>query len=156
MTANKGEAGWSAMFDGADKDKNGFLTVQELRDMMKKNDSNLTDSEVIEVFINISTGGDPVAIGKAMADLNNVVTKDKFIEGMKRIAKDAEKADQLFAKFDKDGNGSLDKFEVMNLIKAAKGCDDSTARGIATAMFEAKDVNKDNKLSKNEIIAALS
>ena len=47
MTANKGEAGWAAMFDDADRDKNGFMTVQELRDMMKRNNSSITESEIV-------------------------------------------------------------------------------------------------------------
>jgi len=156
MTANKGEAGWAAMFDDADRDKNGFMTVQELRDMMKRNNSSITESEIVEIFINISAGENLKALGAAMCDPDNTVTKQKFIDGMKRIAKDSEKADQIFATFDKDGSGFLDKFEVMGLIKAAKNCDDTLARTIATSMFETKDVNNDGKLSKNEIIAALS
>lgn len=154
MAANN-EATWGANFDAADKDKNGFLTIQELRDMMKKNNSGLTDSECIEIFVNISTGGDRAQLATAICDPENTVTKQKYIAGMKKLAKDAEKADKLFSNFDKDGSGSLDKFEVMNLIKAAKGCDDTKARVMAGEIFDNKDINGDGKLSKQEIISCL-
>ena len=38
---------WSAMFDAADKDNNGYLSIQELAAKMRECDSKLTDKECV-------------------------------------------------------------------------------------------------------------
>ena len=65
-------------------------------------------------------------------------------------------ADELFEKFDKDGSGYLDASEVRELIKQAKKCSDAQARDTADKLFGGLDMDGDNKISKVEMIAALS
>jgi len=156
MAAQKGESEWSAMFDAGDKDKNGFLTIQELAALLRQHDSKLSDRECCDMFLCLSGAETPTEIAKMMNNRDSTVTKDKFIAGMKKLQSCLALAEQVFQQYDKDGSGFLDKNEVTDLIKTAFKKSDGDARILAQDIMDKEDLNNDGKISMKELIAALS
>jgi len=156
MAAGKSDAEWSAIFDAADKDSNGFLGLHECAAMLRQNDSTLTDKEVADIFMSLGGDATPAEVLAMMKDQEKTVTKDKFIAGMKKLQEWTAKADKLFASYDKDGSGFLEKSEVIAFIKEVKVCSDAQVRDTAEKIMASGDLNSDGKLTKTEVIAALS
>jgi len=156
MAAKKGEADWNAMWEVADRDGNGFLTIQELAAMLRQHDSKMSDRECCDIFISLDGASTPTEILALMNNPDKKVTKDKFISGMIRLQGFVTQAEEVFSTYDKDGSGFLEKNEVIALIKTAFKKSDAEAKAYADDIMDHEDLNKDGKISKEELIAALS
>ncbi|XP_062569937.1 uncharacterized protein LOC134232008 isoform X2 [Saccostrea cucullata] len=98
---NKMESLWLEFFDRTDRDKNGVLSISELKKALVEdyNRKDLTDSEIAEMFSDIDKNGD------------GQITKEEFLsEMMKKERRTA--VEEAFQKIDKNGDGKLAKDEV--------------------------------------------
>ncbi|XP_062572793.1 uncharacterized protein LOC134234763 isoform X2 [Saccostrea cucullata] len=98
---NKTECLWLEFFDRTDRDKNGVLSISELKKALVEdyNRKDLTDSEIAEMFSDIDKNGD------------GQITKEEFLsEMMKKERRTA--VEEAFQKIDKNGDGKLARDEV--------------------------------------------
>ncbi|XP_061179918.1 uncharacterized protein LOC133188482 isoform X1 [Saccostrea echinata] len=92
---------WLDFFDKTDRDKNGVLSISELKKALVEdyNRKDLTDSEIAEMFSDIDKNGD------------GQITKEEFLcEMMKKERRTA--VEEAFQKIDKNGDGKLARDEV--------------------------------------------
>ncbi|KAK1152241.1 guanylyl cyclase-activating protein 1 [Acipenser oxyrinchus oxyrinchus] len=92
------------------------------------------------------------------------VNKDGYIDFMEYVAalslvlkvKVEKKLKWYFRLYDMDGNGSIDRGELLNIIKAIRainGCKhDMTAEEFTNMVFEKIDINRDGELSMEEFL----
>nr|XP_022303658.1 calmodulin-like isoform X2 [Crassostrea virginica] len=92
---------WLEFFDKTDENRDGTLSIAELKKALIENYNctDLSDSEIEEMFRDIDKNGD------------GQITKEEFLsEMMKTERKTAVK--EAFQKIDKSGDGKLQKAEV--------------------------------------------
>nr|XP_022303726.1 calmodulin-like isoform X1 [Crassostrea virginica] len=92
---------WLEFFDKTDENRDGTLSITELKKALIENYNctDLSDSEIEEMFRDIDKNGD------------GQITKEEFLsEMMKTERKTAVK--EAFQKIDKSGDGKLQKAEV--------------------------------------------
>mmetsp|Transcript_29921 Transcript_29921/g.88966 ORF Transcript_29921/g.88966 Transcript_29921/m.88966 type:complete len:519 (-) Transcript_29921:688-2244(-) len=95
-------------FDMFDKDGGGTISLDELREVMKKMGQTLTERELLEVFNEVD------------ADKNGEIDFDEFTIMMQSTAGDRGERQELvdaFAVFDEDGSGSTSKAEVKEIME---------------------------------------
>ncbi|KAH9524732.1 hypothetical protein Btru_027645 [Bulinus truncatus] len=99
---------WESLFKAADKDKSGTLDVFELRDMLRRGNSNMTDSQIADAFVFFDgPKGD------------RKITLEEFVKGMNRLEDFLAKLAALFKKYDADNSGYLDKNELRKILEAS-------------------------------------
>lgn len=131
---------WEEHFHASDKDKNGSLDVTELRDLLKKLGSNMSDTQVAEAFIFFD--GD-------MGDRR--ITLEEFLKGIKQIMEVNKRINALFNELDADGSGFLERDELKVLFDKA-GVKLSAAD--FEAIFKEADTSRDGKISLSELLEA--
>ncbi|KAK0043562.1 calmodulin-2/4 [Biomphalaria glabrata] len=131
---------WEALFKAADKDQSGALDVLEMRDMLRRGNSKMTDSQVADAFVFFDgPKGD------------RKITLDEFVKGMNRLEDFLAKLAALFKKYDADNSGYLDKNELKKILEASghKFTDQETNEILRNA-----DKSGDGKISFEEFMDA--
>jgi Ca2+-binding EF-hand superfamily protein len=98
------------VFSRVDADGSGDLDVIELQAALLKMGQDLSELEVEEVLSELSSEG-----GALEMSVSQFLDKITLYESER--AADTEKCAKLFAQFDEDGSGQLDRLEVLKLAK---------------------------------------
>nr|KAI8768783.1 caltractin-like [Biomphalaria glabrata] len=133
---------WERLFKSADKDGNGTLDVDELRELFKRGGSHTPESQLQEIFKFFD--------GPA-GDLK--ITRKEFMQGIEKMNQFQRKVEGLFKKFDADNSGYLDRKEMKNLILSTGH--NFTPKEIED-MIDRADANKDGQISLDELRYAVS
>merc|ERR1711879_50899 len=118
----------------------GYLSIMELRELMKRGGSNMTDAQIADTFVFFDgPRGD------------KRITLQEFTDGLEEIIKFVQELEKLFHELDKSGDGHLDGTELRELLKRSgrKFSDDDVDKIIKDA-----DRNGDNKISFQEFMNA--
>ncbi|XP_060065520.1 calmodulin-4-like [Ylistrum balloti] len=123
------------LYKKADVKNNGFLTVVQLKDMIKKELCNtISDEDVTAIFCAIDKNGD------------NRITWEEFKTEM--CKKDRRTAfSEQFKALDKEGCGKLPKGLICQMLKEENLDDDQIE-----AMFSRLDANDDGVISREEFM----
>ncbi|XP_060586210.1 calmodulin-2-like [Ruditapes philippinarum] len=89
----------------ADTDRNGSLTIQEVRNACRKYDRNLKDKDIASMFCTID------------GDDNGRISQTEFTNEMLNKTRRATSLQQCWQKYDVDRNGTLSRGEVMKIIE---------------------------------------
>lgn len=107
MAGKKSIAEWEAVFRAADKDGSGTLDVHELRDMLRRANCNITDSQIGDAFVYLhGPHGDRI-------------TLEEFVKGMQKLEEFIKRLVQLFNQYDADKSGYLDKNELRKIMESS-------------------------------------
>ena len=98
-----------------------------------------------------------------MAGANGVITKDEFLEGVRKLiaGSDQEKLMFAFRVHDHDGDGSLSRDELYRMVAMSLSESDVTDRptqsshAVAHALFAAADTNRNERISFAEFEAVV-
>lgn len=95
-------------FKETDKDGSGYLTVEELTAMLRRLGYKTSDDQIEKMFQSFDASGD------------NKVSLDEYLQAMGRVPPQNHKSAAMrsvFRKFDKNGDGSIDKSELHAVFK---------------------------------------
>ena len=130
-----------AMFD---KDGDGHVTIDELRDVLARMDEHPTDEQLRDMISDVD------------ADNNGTIELEEFIAMMQRHDSDAASAEDdirlAFKAFDTDGNGEIDRHELKQIME--KIGEPLTDQEIDTMIAEA-DKNGDGLINFEEFSAMM-
>lgn len=130
-------------FEIFDKDKDGYITIKELGDLLKALDVAPTEAELTDIINEVDIDG------------NGNIDFKEFISLMARKMRDTDNEEELieaFKIFDRDGNGLISEEElkqVMTII-ADKVCDDVITDEEVAAMMKEADTDGDGMISYSE------
>ncbi|XP_059161703.1 uncharacterized protein LOC131944859 [Physella acuta] len=131
---------WEKVFRSADVNGDGTLDFGELRLMLRREKSNLTDSQIMQVFKFFDgPNGD------------RKITLTEFISGMRKIEQFVESLKALFNKFDTDRSGYLERDEMRRLLNS---CGQRYSTSDVDHVIRLADANGDGKISLEELIYA--
>jgi len=131
---------YKKLFEEADKNGDGFLSIRELHDLMKRGGSNMSDSQIADTF---------VFFDGPQGDKR--ITLQEFTEGLEAIVKFIADLEALFKELDKNGDGHLTGNELRGLLqKTGKTFTDKDVDNI----IKEADKNGDNKISFAEFMNA--
>lgn len=99
-----------ATFRQVDTDQSGFIDKEELRSVLQKLGGEVNDEEVDKCYAELDENDD----GKIDFD----EFSKWYLKSENRIESDVQ---QLFNKFDHDGNGYIEIDELKNLVEACQG-----------------------------------
>ncbi|RUS85783.1 hypothetical protein EGW08_006412 [Elysia chlorotica] len=140
MAGKKSIAQWEAAFRAADKDGSGSLDVHELRDMLRKANCNITDSQIADAFVYLDgPHGD------------RRITLEEFVKGMTQMEQFIKKLGELFNKFDADKSGFLDKEELRKVLES---CGHKFTEAEINEILRSADKSGDGKISFEEFFNA--
>lgn len=132
-------------FETFDLDKDGYLNLKELADLMKQIGYPITDQEVADIINEVDIDG------------NGHVDFREFIQLLARKMRDAENEDELleaFKLFDRNGDSSIDfedMFNIMSIIGKATIGKEITPEE-AQEMIDQADLDGDGVLKLNEFL----
>lgn len=131
---------YKKLFKEADANGDGFLTVQELKTILQKGGSKLSDKEVADTFLFFDgPKGD------------KRVTLQEFTTGLDNILEFMNQLEEMFNELDKSKDGFLDKNELKGLLaETGKKYTDAEVNEI----LQEADTNKDNKINFKEFVGA--
>mmetsp|Transcript_5873 Transcript_5873/g.12356 ORF Transcript_5873/g.12356 Transcript_5873/m.12356 type:complete len:613 (+) Transcript_5873:155-1993(+) len=129
-----------AMFHAVDTDQSGTISVDELRQAMKKAGSKLTDDEIAEMLDTYDVDGD------------GTIDYSEFVTAMTNINKlnTVENIQKAFMQFDKDGDGTITVDEVMI---ALQDCNVDIEK--AKEIVKEADKNGDGQIDYEEFYAMM-
>merc|ERR1711872_808523 len=134
------------MIDAADKDGDGFLTAEELKSMMMKMAPEEDDHDMMINMIIRMCSTD----GTRKVKAEEVVSY--FIDGPKEKSPQ-EEAKMMFKMFDTNGDGYIDKKELVKYMKEMvcdDDDDDSDLKFMMKLMVASADEDEDGKLNYEE------
>ncbi|BFY97566.1 hypothetical protein BsWGS_00605 [Bradybaena similaris] len=140
MTAKKSTSAWEEMFKAADADNSGTLDVMELRNMLRKGNSNMTDSQIADAFVFFDgPKGD------------RRISLPEFIKGLENLQVFIKKLTALFKQYDADNSGFLDKSELRKILECSgqKFTEDEM-----NEILKRADKTGDGKISFDEFLEA--
>ncbi|CAG5124758.1 unnamed protein product [Candidula unifasciata] len=140
MTAKKSADEWEKLYKEADADCSGTLDVYELRNLLKKGSSNLTDSQIADAFVFFDgPKGD------------RRITLDEFKKGLQSLQTFIKKLTAMFKQYDCDNSGFLDKNELRKILEASshKFTEDEV-----NDILKKADKSGDGKISFDEFLEA--
>lgn len=133
-------AEYKASFDLIDADRDGSISIKELKDVMDKLGQNFSSVEVEEMINEVDLDG------------SESVDFKEFLALMTRKIKDVELEDELleaFKIFDRDGNGYI---TLQNLTYIISRIDNNVTEKEVEEMMKEADLDKDGKISFDEFI----
>ncbi|KAK3018043.1 hypothetical protein RJ639_004533 [Escallonia herrerae] len=130
------------MFKKIDSDNDGIVSIEELKDGLKKFSSQLAESEVQLLIEAVDTNG------KGSLDYGEFAAISLHL---KRMAND-EHLHRAFSYFDKDCNGFIEPDELQDALME-DGADDCT--DVANDIFQEVDTDKDGRISYEEFVAMM-
>merc|ERR1712113_53772 len=131
-----------ATFRQVDTDQSGFIDKEELAAVLQKLGGAVNDEEVDKCYNELDENDD----GK----IDFEEFSKWYLKSENRIESDIQ---QLFNKFDHDGNGYIEIDELENLVVACQG--DPSERPSSEEVENARkilDENNDGKISKEEFM----
>lgn len=135
---------YKAAFELFDKDGDGHVTVDELREVLGKMGEYPSDEQLRDMICDVDT------------DNNGTIELPEFIEMMQRYENDPAAMDDdirlAFRAFDLDGNGQIDRDELKQVLE--KLGESLTDEEIAEMIAEA-DTNGDGVISYEEFRAMM-
>lgn len=130
------EAEYREAFNMFDKDGNGNISAEELRQVLKEMGAEPSDSELKIMMQQVDTDG------------NGEIEFEEFCEMMAMIPHDKDRDLRVaFETFDKDGNGFIDKDEL-KLVMNQMG--ESLSSTQIEAMMKEADINGDGLIDFKE------
>ena len=104
-------AGLKELFKQIDADSSGNITIEELREAMKKDNSPLQDSEIMDLLEAADVDGD------------GTIDYEEFLAATLQASRlnTDENLKAAFEHFDADGSGQITKDELMQALKNIKG-----------------------------------
>ncbi|KAM7272138.1 hypothetical protein ACFE04_031352 [Oxalis oulophora] len=130
------------MFNKMDTDKDGIVSIEELKAGLRNVGSQLAESEVQMLIEAVDTNG------KGTMDYGEFLAVSLHLQ---RVAND-EHLHKAFSYFDKDGNGFIEPEELQDALKE-DGADD--CKDIANDIFQEVDTDKDGLISYDEFVAMM-
>ena len=127
-------------FNMFDNNRDGTITTEKLRSLMRKLNQNPTEDDLKDMISVVDKKGD----GK--------IDFDEFVEMMERRKDEADTEQEIinaFRVFDKDGNGLISKGELSNIMSILG--DTLTAEEIEEMIIEA-DVDGDGFINYEEFV----
>ncbi|KAK9805672.1 hypothetical protein WJX72_011131 [[Myrmecia] bisecta] len=122
-------AGLRSLFQAMDADRSGTITVEELRESLKKQGSAVSQEEITSLLSNIDV------------DANGTIDYEEFLAAtvnLSQLEKD-ETLYRAFAYFDTDGSGYITKDELETALK--KSHNETLVKDVADIL---REVDKDN------------
>ncbi|GFR63143.1 calmodulin [Elysia marginata] len=139
MAGKKSISEWEAVFRAADKDGSGTLDVHELRDMLRKANCNISDSQIGEAFVYLhGPHGDKC-------------TLEEFVKGMQKLEEFIKGLVRLFREYDADNSGYLDKNELRKIMES---CGHKYTEKEIQETLQKADTSGDGKISFDEFFNA--
>jgi calmodulin len=132
---------YEQFFRDADKDGSGFLTSDELVDILRKKGYKDSDSKIMSMFRACDASGD------------SKVSLDEYLKAMGQLPDNDHKAAtvrQCFREFDVNGDGSIDRAELDAVFKSMGK---SFTPAELDRMIALADKDKSGKLDYEEFIA---
>jgi len=128
-------------FKFIDKDGDGIITVEELFDVMKKVDPNITKDEVKEIILAVDVNGD------------NVLSMDEFLSARinRKVVQKEERLRKLFKCLDMDGSGALSVEELCAALESIRG--KKLEKEDAEKLIKEVDTNNDGVIDYEEFLA---
>ncbi|CAG8685605.1 10920_t:CDS:2, partial [Racocetra fulgida] len=123
-----------------DKDKDGVITIHELKSVMKSLGQTPTEAELQEMMNDVDI------------DKNGTIDFNEFLSMMARKVDDADNEEEMraaFKVFDKDNNGFISKSELRDLM-----CNlgENLTQGEIDEMFREADVDGDGQINYEEFV----
>ncbi|CAG8660041.1 5007_t:CDS:2 [Cetraspora pellucida] len=131
---------YQAAFSLFDKDKDGVITIKELRDVMKSLGQNPTQTELQEMMNEVDL------------DSNGTIEFNEFLNMMARQADDGDNEEEMreaFKVFDKDSNGFISKDELRALMS---NLGEKLTQGEIDEMFREADLDGDGQINYEEFV----
>ncbi|XP_008835071.1 calmodulin-like protein 5 [Nannospalax galili] len=131
-------------FSRFDKNGDGHINVQELGDVMKQLNKNLSEEELKELISRVDTDGD------------GTISFDEFLAAMAKYASGGIAEKELravFSVFDQNGDGHI---SVDELKQAMTQLGEKLSQEELDAMIREADVDKDGKVNYEEFVRILS
>lgn len=127
-------------FLAIDKDKNGSISYNELKEGLKE--FNLPETELKELFMRADT------------DKSGAIDYTEFIASCLNVKKDIREAylQEAFLKLDLDGSGKISREELMTVLKIEEG--DEKAECLKK-IIDKVDTNKDGEIDYNEFMSMM-
>jgi len=124
-----------------DKDGDGIITSEELYEVMRKIDPNISQDEVKEIVVAVDVNGD------------NVISLDEFLSVRinRKVVQKEERLRKLFRCLDLDDNGKLSSGEICSALESVRG--QKLTPEEAAKLIEDVDTNKDGEIDYEEFIA---
>ncbi|KAL0738275.1 hypothetical protein Bca4012_014485 [Brassica carinata] len=130
------------MFNKMDTDKDGIVTIEELKAGLRDFGTQLAESEVQMLIEAVDTKG------KGTLDYGEFVAVSLHLQ---KVAND-EHLRKAFSYFDKDGNGYILSQELCEALKEDGGDD---CVDVANDIFQEVDTDKDGRISYEEFAAMM-
>eukprot|EP00271_Cylindrocystis_brebissonii_P003682 TRINITY_DN1492_c1_g1_i1.p1 TRINITY_DN1492_c1_g1~~TRINITY_DN1492_c1_g1_i1.p1 ORF type:complete len:506 (-),score=88.59 TRINITY_DN1492_c1_g1_i1:1473-2990(-) len=132
--------GLNHLFREMDRDGGGTITLEELRDGLRRRGSQVSDAELQRIMQEVDVDG------------NGVIEYNEFLAATLHLSK-IEKDENLslaFARFDADGSGTISLDELVLACKEFK-----IAKDEAVDMMKSADLNKDGKIDYDEFVTMM-
>ncbi|KAH3721560.1 calmodulin-like protein 3 [Dreissena polymorpha] len=144
LTQEQCETFWNS----ADKNGDGFLTIQELAVALSLRGyrdprSKLTDKDIAFMFNSIDKSQD------------HKISKAEFFDEMSKPLR-SQTLEDTFTAFDKDGNGSLSRSELEAVVRASKCFKPEEIQAAIAEIFNTADINHDGSVSLEEFLSVVS
>ncbi|KAL4222619.1 hypothetical protein ACF0H5_018660 [Mactra antiquata] len=120
----------------ADRDGDGELSIQELKEAVKRYNPRITDKQCCTMFLGIDKDGD------------NRITRKEFMAEMAEKPKRCQSLMELFRKYDKDGSNTLSQDELRKLIKDIFGA--NAGDDVLAKFLKYSDTSGDGVVSFDE------
>jgi len=135
------EAAVKQTFEVIDKDGDGVITSEELYEVLKQVDKDISRQEVKEVIIAVDVNGD------------DVLTLDEFLSARinRKVMQKEERLRKLFKCLDLDDSGLLSVDEVCAALESARG--KKVMKMEVEKLIKEADVNHDGEIDYEEFLA---
>lgn len=134
-------ATYERIFKDADKDGSGYLSLDEVTAMLRKNGYGESDGKIKAMFGSIDMSGDQkISLEEFLTAMGAIPPKNHKEANMRRC----------FREFDKDGSGSIDRTELKNVMREYNS---DMSEGEIDRLLQIVDKDGSGLISYEEFIA---